>query len=156
MATKKKNGRKKPRSAKQKAATRKLVAMNKRKAAPKRKAPKRKAAKRKAPKRKSNKAAPQRKNMAGKKGLSKITSNPTLRKVLLAAGAVSVATSIAAVVAPQLVPTIQKPIVKAALGFVTGDFIGAAANFVIGGGGLSSLSGGNAATVAQQGNSGFA
>jgi len=153
MATKKKNGRKKPRSAAQKAATRKLVAMNKRKAAPKRRkaAPKRRKA---APKRKSNKAVKPRKNVVSKKGLSKITSNPTLRKVLLAAGAVSVATSVAAVVAPQFVPTIQKPIVRAALGFVTGDFIGAAANFVIGGG-AGQISGSSPA-AANTGNTGFA
>jgi len=154
MATKKKNGRSKPRTAKQKAATRKLVALNKRRAAPKRKAPKRKAAKRSAPKRKSNKAVKPRKNVVSKKGLSKITSNPTLKKVLLAAGAVSVATSVAAVVAPQFVPTIQKPIVRAALGFVTGDFIGAAANFVIGGG-AGQISGGSPA-AANTGNIGFA
>jgi len=155
MATKKKNGRKKPRSAKQKAATRKLVAMNKRKAAPKRKAPKRKAPKRKAaPKRKPNKPAKKSSSVVSKKGLGKLVNNPTLKKVLLAAGAVSVATSVAAVVAPQFVPTLQRPIVRAALGFVTGDVIGAAANFVIGGGGIGG--GGAAPAAANTGNIGFA
>jgi len=80
--------------------------------------------------------------MAGRKGLSKITGNTTLRKVLMAAGAVSVATSVAALIAPSIVPTLQNPIVRAGLGFVTGDFVGAASNFLIGGGGLSSLTGG--------------
>ena len=107
-----------------------------------RSAPKRKASKRKAPKRKVLKQKKRKNNVVSRKGISKITGNPTLRKVLMAAGAVSVATSIAALIAPQFVPTIQKPIVRAALGFATGDFIGAASNFVIGGG-LPSMSNGN-------------
>jgi len=84
--------------------------------------------------------------MAGRKGFSKITGNPTLRKVLMAAGAVSVATSIAAIVAPSFVPTLQSPIVKAGLGFVAGDFIGAASAFLLGagiGGNGAASSGGN-------------
>ena len=127
---------KKRRTAKQKAATRKLIAFNKskkkKKATKRRKSPtkRRKSSK---PKKKSNKKKATRKKPMVK-GLSKVTSNPTLRKVLLAAGAVSIATSVAALAAPQLVPTIQRPIVKAALGFVTGDFIGAASNFLLGGG----------------------
>jgi len=150
--------RKKARSAKQKAATRKLVAFNKRKgrkparkAAKRRKAPKRRGAKRKANKQSK---APKRR-MVSRKGLSKITSNPTLKKILMAAGAVTVATSVAAIVAPQFVPTLQKPIVKAALGFVTGDIVGAASNFVIGGGGLGSLGGGGNGNSSQM-NNGFA
>jgi len=79
--------------------------------------------------------------MAGRKGISKITGNPILRKVLLAAGVVAVATSVASIVAPSLVPTLQRPIVRAGLGFVTGDFVGAISNFVIGGGGLGSITG---------------
>jgi len=89
------------------------------------------------------------------KGLSKLTQNKTLRKVLLAAGAVTIATSIAGIVAPSLVPTIQRPIVKAALGFVTGDFIGAASNFLLGGGASSITAGGNGGAVSQS-QSGFA
>jgi len=92
--------------------------------------------------------------MAGRKGLSKITSNTTLRKVLMAAGAVSIATSVAALVAPSVVPTLQNPIVRAGLGFVTGDFIGAAANFVLGGGG--GLIGGNGTRSTGTGDNGFA
>jgi len=164
MAAKKKRGKITNPSAKQKAAWKKagarLKKMNKAKGAKPRKSPKRKAAKRKAaPKRKVNKkkVAPKR-QMAGKKGvLSKVTSNPTLKKILMAAGAVSVATSIAVIAAPSLVPTIQKPIVKAVLGFVAGDFIGAASNFVIGGG-INSLKGGNGATQSSSmvGSNGFA
>jgi len=97
-----------------------------------------------APKRrKKNKSTKKTKTrVAGKKGITKVFSNPILRKVLLAAGVVSVATSVAAIVAPSLVPTLQRPIVRAGLGFVTGDFVGAISNFVIGGGGLSSITGG--------------
>jgi len=136
MAAKKKNGRKKPRSAKQKAATRKLVALNKRRGAPKRKAPKRRSApKRKTSKRKPNKQKKAPKRMAGKKNfVSKTFNNPTLKKVLMAAGAVSVATSIAAIAVPQLVPTLQRPIVKAVLGFAAGDIVGGASQFLLSGG----------------------
>jgi len=134
--------RKKARSAKQKAATRKLVARNKRMAKPRR----RRASKPKSrPKtRRKNKSTKKpRKKVVSRKGLSKLTSNPILRKVLLAAGAVSVATSVAAIISPGLVPTLQRPIVRAGLGFVTGDFVGAISNFVIGGGGLGSITGGS-------------
>jgi len=109
--------------------------------------------------RKKNKSSKKTKNrkMAGRKGISKITSNPILRKVLLAAGVVAVATSVAQIVAPSLVPTLQRPIVRAGLGFVTGDFVGAISNFVIGGGGLGSLTGGNGPTNAvAQSQAGFA
>jgi len=148
---------KKRRSAKQKAATRKLVARNKKKAKknPKRRTKRRTKASVARPKRKkTNKGKKPRKNVVSKKGLSKITGNPTLRKVLLAAGAVSIATSVAALVAPSIVPTLQNPIVRAGLGFVTGDFVGAASNFVLGGGG--GLVGGNGSRSSNVGDSGFA
>jgi len=127
---------KKRRSAKQKAATRKLVRFNKSKK--KKKAPKRRkntTKKRNPPRKKTikKKSAPKR-SVAGKKGISQVINNPTLKKVLLAAGAVSVATSVAAVAFPQAVPLLTRPIVKAGLGFLTGDFIGAVSNFVLGGG----------------------
>jgi len=138
---KRRKGRKKARSAKQKAATRKLVASNRRRSKPRR----RKATRRKSrPKsRRKNKSTKARKRPMVRKGFGKIVSNPLLRKVLLAAGVVSVATSVAAIVAPSLVPTLQRPIVRAGLGFVTGDFVGAISNFVIGGGGLGSITGGS-------------
>jgi len=124
------------------------------KSTPKRKASKRKAPKRKAPKRKVNKPKKAPKRMAGKKNfVSKITGNPTLKKVLMAAGAVTVATSIASIVAPQFVPTLQRPIVRAALGFATGDIIGAASNFVLAGGGGNILGGGGNTNTS---NAGFA
>jgi len=88
---------------------------------------------------------PVRRSVVSRKGLSKITGNPTLRKILLAAGAVSVATSAAAIVAPQFVPTIQQPVVRAVLGFVTGDIIGAISNFVIGSRGQIAAGNGNGA-----------
>jgi len=148
---------KKKRSAKQRAATRKLVAFNRSKG---RKKPKKRSKPRKAARksrRKSIKPKKKRKSMAGRKGLSKITNNPTLKKILMAAGAVTIATSVAAIVAPSIAPTLQTPVVRAALGFVAGDFVGAASNFVLaGGGGLIGGNGGNAANVSQQGNSGFA
>jgi len=150
--------RKKPRSAKQKAATRKLVARNKAKRrSPKRRSPKRKAPKRKRSRGKVNKKKTKRKSVVSKGIFKKVTGNPTLKKVLMAAGAVTIATSVAAVVAPQFVPTLQKPIVKAALGFVAGDVIGAASNFLLAGG-AGNVLGGNARsqTMNNNGSNGFA
>jgi len=144
---------KKQRSAKQKAATRKLVAFNKRKrSTPKRKTPKRKAAKRKV-----NKVKRKSKSVTKKGPIKAVIENPTLKKVLMAAGAVTIATSVAAIVAPQFVPTLQRPIVKAVLGFVTGDFVGAASNFVLGGGAgnVFNVNGGSQNALTSGGN-GFA
>jgi len=155
MAKRRKSGRKKPRSAKQKAATRKLVRSNRK--TPKSRSKSRSRRKTKAKSRRTNKRSkPRKKSMAGRKGLSKLTSNPTLRKVLMAAGAVSVATSVAALVFPSIVPTLQSPIVRAGLGFVAGDFIGAASNFVIGGGVQSLTGGGSNGNGTQQAGFGFA
>jgi len=156
--------RKKARTAKQKAADNKngarLKRMNaaKRKGPKRRASPKRKAAKRRAaPKRKTNKRkkAPKR-QMAGKKNfVSKTFSNPTLKKVLMAAGAVSVATTVAAIAVPSLVPTLQRPIVKAVLGFAAGDVIGGASQFLLSGGiGSLGLGGSNGNTNTS--NAGFA
>jgi len=90
------------------------------------------------PKRKSSNS----RSVIGKFGLGKITNNPTLKKILMAAGAVTITTSAAALVAPQFVPTLQKPVVKAILGFLAGDFIGAASNFLLSGG-VGSVTNGN-------------
>jgi len=137
MAKKRKKGRKRPRSAKQKAVTRKLASSNRKRSKPRRKSTSKR--KSKAKSRRKNKSTKSRKKTVVKKGIGKVFSNPILRKVLLAAGVVSVATSVAAIVAPSLVPTLQRPIVRAGLGFISGDFVGAISNFVIGGGGLNSL-----------------
>lgn len=158
VAKKRKQARKKPRSAKQRANDARLGRMAKargRKSAPKRrKAPKRKTRRRSAPKR-VNKPKKRSKSVVGTGSIKKVINNPILKKVLLAAGAVSVATTVVGLVAPQFVSTIQRPIVRAGLGFVTGDFVGAISNFVIGGGG--GLTGGSGAGVAAaQGSNGFA
>jgi len=148
---------KKRRSAKQKAATRKLIRFNKskkKKKAPKRRKSPTKRRKSSSPKKKTiKKKSSTKKSMVSRKGLGKITSNPTLRKVLMAAGAVSIATSVAVLAAPSLVPTLQKPIVRAGLGFVAGDFIGAATNFVLANG-LTRNGNGNGGSQAINGNGG--
>jgi len=106
------------------------------------------------------KTTPKR-QMVGKKNIvSKTFGNPTLKKVLMAAGAVSVATSIAAIAIPSLVPTLQKPIVKAVLGFAAGDVVGGASQFLLNGG-IGSIQnivgGGNGQqTVNNSGGNGFA
>jgi len=91
-------------------------------------------------KRTIKKKAPVNRSVVSRKGFaSKITGNPILKKILMAAGAVTVATSVAAVVAPQVVPILQQPAVKAILGFVTGDIVGAISNFVLGRGAGSAI-----------------
>jgi len=147
VAKKRKSGRKKARSPAQKSATRKLVALNRRRSKPRRRsAPKRKSKSK--TRRKPIKSKPRKKTVV-KKGLGKIFSNPALRKILMASGAVSIATSVALLVAPSIAPTIQNPLVKTGIGFLAGDFIGGATQFLLGGGlgGLGgSANGGSAGT----------
>jgi len=124
---------------KAKSAARKVKSKVKRRRSPTKTTPKRKPS--------SNRSV-----ASSKFGLGKIFNNPTLKKVLMAAGAVTVATSAAAVVAPQFVPTLQKPIVKGILGFLTGDIIGAASNFLLSGG----IGGGSSNGNGGGGNAAFA
>jgi len=112
-----------------------------------------KVTRRRSPKKTIKKKSSNKGSMAGKFGLNKVFGNPTLRKILMASGAVTIATSVAALVAPQFVPTIQKPIAKAVLGFLAGDFIGAIANFVLGSGAITQSSNNGAI---QSGNGAFA
>jgi len=89
-----------------------------------------------------------------KGGIRSKINSPIVRKVLMAAGAVSLATSIAAIVLPNQAQLINNPIVRAGLGFVVGDIPGAAVNFLTAGG-LSSITGGsNGGTSSVQGNTG--
>ena len=159
--SKRKSTSKPRRSAKQRANDKRLGQMAKRRGRsnPKPKRKRRSTTKRRtSPKRVIKRRTPS-KSVVGRGSLKKVINNPILKKVLLAAGAVTVATSIAGLVAPSLVPTLQRPIVRAGLGFVTGDFVGAISNFVIGGGGLGQLTGGSGAggaSAVAQSTSGFA
>jgi len=140
-----KNGRKKPRSAKQKAATRKLVARNKRKAKPRRKAakPRRKAAtKRKVVKRRKT---PKR-TVAKKKGLFDqipLIKSPMFRKAATGVGTAALGSAVLSLIVPSLA---AHPIVKPVLALAGGGAIGAVAQVLTQGGiaglNLSALGGG--------------
>jgi len=155
MATKKKNGRKGPRSAKQKAATRKLVAFNKRKTTPKR----RKAA----PKRKVNKPRKRRatvvkkRSTPKKKGLGSsipLINNPMFKKAAVGVGTATLGAAALGLVLPSFA---NNPIVKPVLALVAGGPIGAVAQ-VLTQGGISGLGlgGGGNTSGAVQSTGGFA
>jgi len=129
--------RKKPRSAKQKAATRKLVALNRRGSSPKRKAPKRKASKRRASKRKTNKPKKAPKRMAKKGFAAKIPiiNNPMFKKAAIGVGSASLAAAVVGIIAPQIA---ANPIFKPAIALLTGDIIGLGAQ-VVSQGGIGSI-----------------
>lgn len=132
------------RSAKQKAATKKLVAFNKRRAKPKRSRPKPKAAKRRAAKAAKRRAPPKvnkrkatSKSMAGK---IPIINNPTFKKIAVGVGAASLVGVAIAQVAPSLG---NNPIIKPAVAFLAGGPIAAVVTLFLNGG-LGSLNlGGN-------------
>jgi len=105
-------------------------------------------------KKKNKSTKPRKKPMA--KGLSSKLKSPLLKKILMAAGAVTIATSVVSLILPNQAQLLNSPFVKAALGFAVGDIPGAATNFLLAGG-VGNLSGnGNAANVNQAGNTGFA
>jgi len=113
-----KKGRKKPRSRKQKAATRKLVAMNKRKARPKPKR-RRKASSKGKTRRKTNKPKPKTKRMAGRKGGKKkfidkipVLKNPTVQKIAFGLGIGLIAVKIIDFVAQVAPPALAAPLVQ--------------------------------------------
>jgi len=154
MAKGRKKKRKKQRSPKQKAATRKLVARNRRKAKPRRrKAPKRRTKPKTRKKNKSTK--PRKKSMAGRGGIRAKLNSPLLKKVLMAAGLASIATAVASLVLPGQAQLINSPVVKAGLGFAVGDIPGALTNFLLSGG-VGGLSGGSNGGAVAQSTSGFA
>jgi len=110
---------------------------------------------RKATKKRSN-------NVVGFGGIKSTLNKPIIRKVLMAAGLVSVAISILSLISPRAAGAVNTTAGRAALGFVSGDFIGAASNVILGGG-LSSITGllggggnGGSGNTAVQGSAGFA
>jgi len=145
------------RSAKQKAATRKLVALNKRRA--KKSKPKRRSSKpRKVNKRKSpTKRMAKRRSTPKRSFTSKIplVNNPTIRKAATGIGLATIGVAALAAFAPQFA---SNPIVKPALAFLGGGVPGIIGQVIVGGGigGLtnifSSSSNGNGGGV----NAGFA
>jgi len=152
---------KKPRSAKQKANDRRLGAMARargRKSTPKRRKSRRKVNK---PRRRSKSMAKRRAPSRSKRSiLSKIPliNNPTIRKAATGIGLATIGAAAIGIIAPQIA---QNPIVKPALALIGGGIPGVIGQVVTQGGfgaltGIFTGGGGNAATVNQAGNSGFA
>jgi len=163
MATKKKNGRKKPRSAKQKAASKRNIkkaraaaGLSNRRKAPKRKAPKRKSNKQRKTKRKTvakgKRRAPSRKK--GVLGKIPLINNPMFRQAAIGVGTATLGAAALGLVLPQFA---SHPVVKPVLALAAGGPIGAVAQVLIGGGiqGLG-IGGGSNASSGGTINTGFA
>jgi len=86
-------------------------------------------------------------NMVGKNILKRIPliNNPIVRKVFIAAGAVSIIVSILGLISPRAASAANSTIGRGVIGLATGDIVGAVSNVAIPllqGGGLSNLIGG--------------
>jgi len=147
------------RSAKQKAATRKLVALNKRRArksTPKRRSSKpRKVNKRKSPTKRvaKRRSAPKKRSITSKIPL---VNNPTIRKAATGIGLATIGVAAINLVAPQFA---NNPIVKPALAFIGGGVPGVIGQVVVQGGigGLQNILGGGSSNGNGGGvNAGFA
>jgi len=116
----------------------------------------RKSTTRRAPVRRNNS------NRSGKKGMVggflkkiPIINSPIVRKIFIAAGAVSIIVSVLSIISPRAAAAANSTVGRGVIGLATGDIVGAASNVIlpliqgqIGGGG----NGGGAV----QGNNGFA
>jgi len=127
----------------------------------KRRVTRRKTPKTRAPVRRSNSKRSNNKSMVG--GFFKkipLINNPIIRKVFIAAGAVSIITSLLLLISPRAAAAAQSTIGRGVIGLATGDVVGAVANVAIPalqGGGISNiLGGGGNGGAAIQGNNGFA
>jgi len=127
----------------------------------KRRVTRRKTSTRRTPVRSNNRKRSNNKGMVG--GFLKkipLINNPTVRKVFIAAGAVSIIVSILTLISPRAAAAANSTIGRGVIGLATGDVVGAAANVVIPlvqGGGLSNvLGGGNGGTAGGTPSSGFA
>jgi len=129
---------------------------------------KRRVTRRKSPKsspsvRRSNSKRSNKKGMVG--GFLKkipLINNPTVRKVFIAAGAVSIIVSVLSLISPRAAAAANSTIGRGAIGLATGDIVGAVSNIaipLIQGGGLNlggGSNGGGGGNTAVQGSAGFA
>jgi len=107
------------------------------------------------PKRNNRKRSNNTPMVKGLKNLPLISS-PLVKKIFIAAGASAILTTVAAIIFPRAVPALQSTVGRAVVGFITGDFVGAAANValpIIATGGLGNGNSGNSAVT---GSAGFA
>jgi len=119
--------------------------------------------------RKTTSRAPVRRNSTKKRSKSMaggflkkipLINNPTIRKVFIAAGAVSIIVSVLSLISPRAANAANGTVGRAVIGLATGDIVGAVANVAIPAiqsGGLSNiLGGGNGNGNGAQGSAGFA
>jgi len=112
----------------------------------KRRVSSRKTSRSRAPVRSNNRKRSQKKGVVG--GFLKkipLINNPTVRKIFIAAGAVSIIVSVLSLISPRAAGAANSTIGRGVIGLATGDVIGAASNVVIPliqGGGLSGILGG--------------
>jgi len=114
----------------------------------KRRVTKRKTSKSRAPVRSNNRKRSNNKSVVGRNFLKKIPliNNPTVRKVFIAAGAVSIIVSILSIISPRAAGAANSTIGRGVIGLATGDVVGAIANIgipILQGGGISNILGGN-------------
>ncbi len=120
---------------------------------------KRKSPKRRNPPKRNNRKRSGNRSVVGRNFLKKIPliNNPTVRKVFIAAGAVSIIVSVLSLVSPRAAAAANSTIGRGVIGLATGDVVGAVANVAIplvSGGGLGNLLGGG--NGGGQQNGGFA
>jgi len=113
----------------------------------KRRVTRRKSSTRRAPVRRSNSKRSRSKGVVG--GFLKkipLINNPTVRKVFIAAGAVSIIVSVLSLISPRAASAANSTIGRGVIGLATGDIVGAVSNVaipLIQGGGLNLGGGGN-------------
>jgi len=107
----------------------------------------RKSSKSRAPVKRNNSKRSTNRSVVGKNFLKKIPliNNPTVRKVFIAAGAVSIIVSVLGLISPRAANAANSTIGRGVIGLATGDIVGAVANVAIPAlqsGGLGNLFGG--------------
>jgi len=128
----------------------------------KRRITRRKTSKSRAPVRRNNSKRSTNRSMVGRNFLKKIPliNSPIVRKVFIAAGAVSIIVSVLSLISPRAAAAANSTIGRGVIGLATGDIVGAVSNVaipLIQGGGLGGiLGGGNGGGQTTAGTNGFA
>jgi len=123
--------------------------------------PRRKSSKRQVPRKTNNSKRSTTKRVVGRNFLKKIPliNNPTVRKVFIAAGAVSIIVTVLSLISPRAAAAANSTVGRGVIGLATGDVVGAAANVVIPlvqGGGLGNILGGASGGGGNGNGNGFA
>jgi len=114
----------------------------------KRRVTRRKSSTRRAAPKRNNRKRSGNRSVVGRNFLKKIPliNNPTVRKVFIAAGAVSIIVSVLSLISPRAAAAANSTIGRGVIGLATGDVVGAVANVAIPlvqGGGLGGILGGS-------------